>query len=187
MKLQERFHGQFQAHLGPLFFLGTTAQEHVADAVVITGVADDPNALVVLRGRGQVRGAADIDAIHRFIHGNVVLCDRADEVVKVYGNHVHAIPMALLQDSFVFGIRSGDDTGEELAVDRFHPAVEDFAFARVERNFLKRDTCLFQLTAGATRRQRRVAGFDEHLGEVLDAVLVRHGKQRAQIHDIPLV
>ena len=127
------------------------------DLRVILRIGDDGNEAVILGGRAEHRGAADIDVFDGVFQRAALLGDRVLEAVEVDDDHVDQVDLVFPEGLHVrLVVPKREKTAVDLRMQGFEPSVHHLRKSRVIRHVGDRDPAFPEL------RRRSAGGEDLH-------------------------
>ena len=115
------------------------------DLRVLLGLGDHCDGLVVLCGRTDHAGAADVDVLDNVLEGYTLLEHRLLEWIQVDDDHVDGVDVLALDGRHVVGdVPACEDTRMDLGVERLDASVQHLGESRDVRYLDNLDVILFQ-------------------------------------------
>ncbi len=108
----------------------------VEHAAIIGWIANDHNILVILCGRTQHCGTANVDILNCIFQRALILCHRLLERIQIHHYHVDGRDRVFFQHCHMFWkITPRQNPAMHFWMQRFHAAIEHFRKARVIGHF----------------------------------------------------
>jgi hypothetical protein len=150
------------------------------DGIVVRGIGDDGDRLVVLGGGAQHRGAADVDVLDGVGERDVGLGDGLLELVEVHADEVDHLDAVGLGVGHVRGVvATAEQPAMHLGMERLHTPAHHLGEARVVLDVGHVDAGVGQDLGSSPGRDDLDAELAlERLDELDDATLVGDGHER---------
>ncbi len=147
---------------------------------VVRGIDDDAHVGVVLGRGAHHRRAADVDHLDDVAQSDALGAGRLLERVEVDHDEIDRFDVVVREIFHVARVvAQREDAAVDSRVQRLDPAVEHLRKPRVVGHRGDPDALFPQEPCRAAARQDLDAAVGKRTGQVDDAVLVEHGKQRA--------
>ncbi len=148
------------------------------DGCVIGGVDDDGDGAVILCGGAQHGGAADIDVLDGFFHGDVGFRDGCLEGVEVYDDEIDGKDAIFVGGVGVFlVVADPEQAAVDLGVEGFDATIHHFREAGVIGDFAGGDAVFIEEAEGATGGDDFHAHVDEGFCEIDETGFVGDGDE----------
>ena len=149
------------------------------DLIVLAGIGDDGDELVVLGGGPDHAGPADVDHLDRVGEGAAFLGDRLLERVEADADQIQRLEAVLLDVRLVLRVvAQGQDRPVDLGVQGHHAVPEHLGKARPLLDASDGDAGGLDDLGGSAGGDDLHTHLGQGLGEVLDPGLVVHADQR---------
>ena len=147
---------------------------------IVRGIDDHGHALVILGGRAEHRGAADVDVLDRLLFRAPGPRDRRLERIEVDREHIDRIDR-VLGERRVVDAAPREQAAVHARMQRLDAAVHDLRELGDRRNFDDGNSRVAQRLRGAAGRHDLETGLDEPGRERREALLVGDAEQRAPL------
>ena len=155
-------------------------RELIGDAVVVGGIDDDSDALVVFGRAAKHRRAADVDVLDGILEGDIRLGDGLLERVEIHNDEIDRPDAVLGGGGGVFLIFAQEKQATvNLGMQRLDSAVKHLRKSRVVAEILHFNASLAQCPSGSAGRDDLYTGTREHLGELNKVGLVGNRNESA--------
>ena len=159
---------------------GARARELLENAVVVGGIDDHHDVLVVLRGRANHRRAADVDVLDRLFE-RAVARGHARERVEVDADEIDRADAVLVELATMgLEVAPRENAAVDLRVQRLDTAVQDLRRACVIAHIDDRHTAVTQRARRAAGREQAHAERAQTARELYEPALVADAEQRSR-------
>ncbi|MFM1943610.1 MAG: hypothetical protein RI897_2592 [Verrucomicrobiota bacterium] len=152
----------------------------LGDLLVVVGIHEDRDAVVIFGGATEHGGAADIDVFDGFLEGDAGAGYCLFEGVEVYDDEVDGFDVVFFGGVDVFGeVASEEESAVDFGVEGFDAAVEHFGEAGVVTDIGDGDIGIAEGFGGSAGGEDFDVGGGEGFGEGDEAGFIEDGDEGA--------